>query len=237
MRFHTFRKRHACPSSFAATASTSSGSLPCLGLGAIRNNGGSSRARKGQACHARTTGIGEKSGFLLGMGSFNNQFPTRNDVGRETQTQHGAPDGVAAWVGYPTSVLCRVGAVSGFCALRLRARSTTSHIKNLDLFVAGARIAKTKISNPQILLTVSAAANGGGQQGLIVPPNPPQKTWGSGLTGTYFRTLSKSRGTYSNVYKGSHGTHGHTHTRTHACTRSYTHGHERLQDSRGDCGT
>ena len=139
------------------------------------------------------------------MGSFNSQFPIRNDVGRETQTQHGAPDGVAAWLGYPTSVLCRVGVLAGFCALRLLARSTTSQIKNLDLFVAGARIAKTKMSNPQILLTVSAAANGGGQQGLIVPPNPPQKTWGSGLTGTYFSTLSKSRGTYSNVYKGSHG--------------------------------
>ena len=166
------------------------------------------------------------------MGSFNNQFPTRSDVGRETQTQHGAPDGVAAWVGYPTSVLCRVGAVSGFCALRLRARSTTSQIKNLDLFVAGARIAKTKISNLQILLTVSAAANGGGQQGLIVPPNPPQKTWGSGLTGTYFSTLSKSRGTYSNVYKGSHR-HTWVHTRAHG----HTHGHERLQDSRGECGT
>ena len=61
--FHTFRERHACPSSSNAT--TSSGSLLCLGLGAIRNNGGLSHARKGQACHARTNGIGEMSGFSL----------------------------------------------------------------------------------------------------------------------------------------------------------------------------
>ena len=46
--------------------------------------------------------------------------------------------------------MCRVDAVSGFCALRLRARSTTSQRKNLGLFVAGARVAKAKAVCPCI---------------------------------------------------------------------------------------
>lgn len=46
--------------------------------------------------------------------------------------------------------MCRVDAVSGFCALRLRARSTTSQVKNLGLFVAGARVAKAKAVWPCI---------------------------------------------------------------------------------------
>ena len=53
-------------------------------------------------------------------------------------------------MGGVTPVLCRVDAVSGFCALRLRARSTTSQIKNLGLFVAGARVAKAKAVWPCI---------------------------------------------------------------------------------------
>ena len=97
-----------------------------MGLGVVRNNGGSSRSRKGQVCCATTKGIGEKSGFLLGRGVSSNQTPARNYVGRETRPQHGAPEGVVAWVRCPTPALRRLDALSEMnircvCALRLRA--------------------------------------------------------------------------------------------------------------------